>query len=604
MQAQVCWQCGSMLQPGTVTCPVCGVQQREAAAPVDMQGGYPGYARTGVAMNPVVVPQNVVPGVAPLVGAAHAPHAPYQPGAPNMQVPSAHQSQNTPGGGGRSAQRIVSMYALGDAFVGTPAGVGARILSLLIDLVAIAGVGVGAWLLSSSWLLGVIAGLEVAIIFMVAQARTGASLGKLVTRTRVSRADAPQSPGLVRSGVRAAVTGAGALLAAVGAVAVELSALADSSGKRRTIADRAARTVVVTIPTEQARIEAEEVAQESAHSEYLATLSGDGMDLGTTAADSASAAGSGSAAGMRVIAQSAGAVAPEPDAGVRGLGVRSTDESAVTSERAAVPEPVVAPEPAGSVPSLRRSAPAALPAVVPPVPSHMSPVQSGGVSAPIAGVNPSAQTGGVVPPAHPAVVPSAQSVADAPGISADGVSDDAPAPGPRRTRSGVRDSAVGQSPHAQPAQAAASSTPKASNSDEHAPGPRRRSGAASEEPSGIVRRGAAGTVLTFDTGQREIVAAYSTVALGRAPSATGGEDQLIVVTDSSTTISKNHARWEEDRSGVWVTDLGSTNGTELIFVDGRTAVLTPGVRTSAQGVARIRLGDRTFTMSPLNGDSA
>lgn len=119
-----------------------------------------------------------------------------------------------------------------------------------------------------------------------------------------------------------------------------------------------------------------------------------------------------------------------------------------------------------------------------------------------------------------------------------------------------------------------------------------------------MRRGAAGTVLTFDTGQRETVAAYTTVALGRAPSATGGEDQLIVVTDSSTTISKNHARWEEDRSGVWVTDLGSTNGTELIFADGRTAVLTPGVRTSAQGVARIRLGDRTFTMSPLNGDSA
>ena len=118
------------------------------------------------------------------------------------------------------------------------------------------------------------------------------------------------------------------------------------------------------------------------------------------------------------------------------------------------------------------------------------------------------------------------------------------------------------------------------------------------------RRSSGQTVLTFDTGQREVVAANSIVALGRAPSATGGEDQLIVVTDSSTTISKNHARWEEDRGGVWVTDLGSTNGTELMYADGRTQVLTPGVRTSAQGVARIRLGDRTFTMSPLNGGSA
>ena len=266
MQAQVCWQCGSMLQTGTMVCPVCGVQQRSQAAPVDMQGAYPGYARQ---MQPAA-PQPV--------GQQPAQQMVPQPSAPPMSY-GVSNTDSAPPSSGRSAQRIASMYALGDAFVGSPASVGKRMLSLLIDLVVIAGVGVGAWLLSSSWILGVVAGLEVAIIFTVTQARTGASLGKLVTRTRVSRADSPQSPGLVRAAVRSAITGAGALLAAVGAFIVELTAAADSSGKRRTIADRAARTVVVSIPTEQARIEAEEVAQEAAHSEYLATLSGSGMEL-------------------------------------------------------------------------------------------------------------------------------------------------------------------------------------------------------------------------------------------------------------------------------------------------------------------------------------
>ena len=537
MQAQVCWQCGSMLQAGTVVCPVCGVQQREQAAPVDMHGGYPGYAG----------PQ---PGYQPaMLAVAPAQQAPAPQPAPSPAYGSvSSNSQSAPPSSGRSAQRITSLYALGEAFVGTPAGVGTRILSLLIDLVVIAAVGVGAWLLSSSWVLGVVAGLEVAIIFTVMQARTGASLGKLVTRTRVSRADTPRSPGLLRAGVRSAITGAGALVAAVGAVIVELTAAADSTGKRRTIADRAARTVVVSIPTEQARIEAEEVAQEAAHSEYLATLSESGTELS--------------------------AVAPAPQA------MASAD--AVASLPVVQPERV---EPAPSMPQLTPSAP-------------LSPVTPEPVS----------------PAVAPAPVTAERSVPEAQPSATPDLADDGLAPGPRR-RSATDPSIAAElvpEPIA-PGPEAAAPGPLRTPPPAYPPAPSGSpaSSASPEVPAEQSRRTRrssyvdnGGTVLTFDTGQRESVAAYSVVALGRAPSATGGEDQLIVVTDTSTTISKNHARWEEDSAGVWVTDLGSTNGTELIFADGRTQVLTPGVRTSAQGVARIRLGDRTFTMSPLNGGSA
>ena len=672
MQAQVCWQCGSMLHTGTMVCPVCGVQQRSQAAPVDMQGAYPGYARQ---MQPAA-PQPV--------GQQPAQQMVPQPSAPPMSY-GVSNTDSAPPSSGRSAQRIASMYALGDAFVGSPASVGKRMLSLLIDLVVIAGVGVGAWLLSSSWILGVVAGLEVAIIFTVTQARTGASLGKLVTRTRVSRADSPQSPGLVRAAVRSAITGAGALLAAVGAFIVELTAAADSSGKRRTIADRAARTVVVSIPTEQARIEAEEVAQEAAHSEYLATLSGSGMELaggvvsGGVAAESpmmgvrsaelgsgqsgvaagagvalssgvpgaavpgaGGAGGAGVPGGAAAPGASGAGVAGVPGASARGVGIPGAGVGAGMPGAGAPSSGVPGLGRSGAeiedAPGPRRSSGGASPAdadldsvgprrtsaavgdesdrapgprrrrtaagVDEPQPAVASAAEQSAVppkSGRAAPVTPSAPADGRPASQSPAVVPVTPvtpAIPDAPATSVD------PAGQPVVPSAPAAQSVAPAAPTAQPVVPVAAAAPvgqpmvpvaaAAPVGQPMVPTP-------AEQPR---RRSSGQTVLTFDTGQREVVAANSIVALGRAPSATGGEDQLIVVTDSSTTISKNHARWEEDRGGVWVTDLGSTNGTELMYADGRTQVLTPGVRTSAQGVARIRLGDRTFTMSPLNGGSA
>ena len=86
-------------------------------------------------------------------------------------------------------------------------------------------------------------------------------------------------------------------------------------------------------------------------------------------------------------------------------------------------------------------------------------------------------------------------------------------------------------------------------------------------------------MLSFDTGQRERLPIPVVVNLGRAPSASVEGDRIIIVQDPERTISKSHARLEETRSGMWITDLGSSNGTSLVREDGRIERLESGVRT-------------------------
>ncbi len=40
---------------------------------------------------------------------------------------------------------------------------------------------------------------------------------------------------------------------------------------------------------------------------------------------------------------------------------------------------------------------------------------------------------------------------------------------------------------------------------------------------------------------------------------------MIVLADPERTLSKTHARIVIDEEGVWITDLGSTNGTSITF---------------------------------------
>lgn len=108
-------------------------------------------------------------------------------------------------------------------------------------------------------------------------------------------------------------------------------------------------------------------------------------------------------------------------------------------------------------------------------------------------------------------------------------------------------------------------------------------------------------LLIFDTGQREQLGAPVTVNLGRNPTVTEPGDKLVTVTDPDSTVSKTHLRLEHSRGRTWLTDGGSTNGTELLSDDGDSVVLVAGERVLLDDGVRVRIGDRTFTVSVLLG---
>lgn len=113
---------------------------------------------------------------------------------------------------------------------------------------------------------------------------------------------------------------------------------------------------------------------------------------------------------------------------------------------------------------------------------------------------------------------------------------------------------------------------------------------------------AASVLLVFDTGQRVTLPSPVAVNLGRNPTPTAEGDRLVAVDDPDSTVSKTHARFEHSRGATWITDGGSTNGTEVLSADGGAVPLAPGVRTLLEEGDRVRLGRRVFTVSVvLNG---
>ncbi|MCR2794339.1 RDD family protein [Microbacterium sp. zg.Y625] len=111
-------------------------------------------------------------------------------------------------------------------------------------------------------------------------------------------------------------------------------------------------------------------------------------------------------------------------------------------------------------------------------------------------------------------------------------------------------------------------------------------------------------LLVFDTGQRAQFALPAAVNLGRAPAPTDPGDAVLAVEDPDRMVSKMHLRLEHDGETAWVTDAGSTNGSELVDEEGAGRPLAPGVRTPLDEGTRVRVGERIFTVSRLIGTSA
>lgn len=103
-------------------------------------------------------------------------------------------------------------------------------------------------------------------------------------------------------------------------------------------------------------------------------------------------------------------------------------------------------------------------------------------------------------------------------------------------------------------------------------------------------------LLVLDTGQRDQLPFGAAAVLGRDPSPQVASDRTVVVRDDTGTVSKDHLRVEHTPDGVWLTDLGSTNGTSLL-VDGPPVPLAPGTRTLIDGVVRVGVGQRVLMVS-------
>jgi len=106
-------------------------------------------------------------------------------------------------------------------------------------------------------------------------------------------------------------------------------------------------------------------------------------------------------------------------------------------------------------------------------------------------------------------------------------------------------------------------------------------------------------VWILEPGGSKAIRITSPVALlGRNPAVNAifPDAQLVLVPDSSKTMSKNHARIALD-DGIWtIYDLGSTNGVVLVSADGEETVLESGA--SAILTETFKLGELPIRLTP------
>lgn len=97
--------------------------------------------------------------------------------------------------------------------------------------------------------------------------------------------------------------------------------------------------------------------------------------------------------------------------------------------------------------------------------------------------------------------------------------------------------------------------------------------------------------LTIDDGTTFSITGPTVIGRDPVPPA-GSPWEVHAIPDLTRTVSKNHALLEPDAEGVWVTDLGSTNGTTVLSRDGRRQPVARGARTQAPPGGRVAVGSR------------
>lgn len=86
----------------------------------------------------------------------------------------------------------------------------------------------------------------------------------------------------------------------------------------------------------------------------------------------------------------------------------------------------------------------------------------------------------------------------------------------------------------------------------------------------------------------------TSVVLGRSPGASSGSESTLAVDDPR--LSRRHLEVKHDGGAFWATDLGSTNGSAIVF-KGIEVPLRAGVPNVVRPGATVTLGDSSFTIA-------
>lgn len=103
-----------------------------------------------------------------------------------------------------------------------------------------------------------------------------------------------------------------------------------------------------------------------------------------------------------------------------------------------------------------------------------------------------------------------------------------------------------------------------------------------------------GWILVLDDGVRHALPARTLI--GRSPTAPEGalDYELVPVSDPAMKMSRTHLAVTVDGGQVWVADLDTSNGTDVVLPDGRRTTLPPREQHRLEPGSRVVVGDRTF----------
>jgi uncharacterized RDD family membrane protein YckC len=104
-------------------------------------------------------------------------------------------------------------------------------------------------------------------------------------------------------------------------------------------------------------------------------------------------------------------------------------------------------------------------------------------------------------------------------------------------------------------------------------------------------------VLDVSDGQRVVLTGTALVGRAPVPGPQDGDVQLVVVADPGRSVSKTHLAIGLDRSGVWVRDRGSTNGTVVTTADGQRVLCGVGQDVPLPPGASVAFGDYGLTVA-------